>query len=330
MLRKIPCTLSIELSREAVSRLFARGVAMEETKKIWMDGQFVDWADAKIHVLSHTLHYGLGLFEGIRCYKTKGGSAIFRFAEHMRRLYDSAKICNITIPFTQDELMEATVKLIHINELEECYIRPAVFLGYGTMGVSHKGAPVNVAIAVWPWGAYLGADGLMRGIRVKISSFSRHHVNVMMTKAKVSGNYANAQLAKMEALNHGYDEALMLDTNGYVAEGSGENIFILRGNLLKTTPLTSVLGGITRETVIELANDNGIPVAEQLFTRDELYCADEAFLTGTAAELTPIREVDGRIIGAGKPGPITTLLQKAFFDVVQGTNPNYKKWLYYV
>jgi len=303
---------------------------MEETKKIWMDGKFVDWADAKVHVLTHTLHYGLGLFEGIRCYKTKGGSAIFRFAEHMRRLYDSAKICGLTIPFTQEELMEATVKLIHANELEECYIRPAVYLGYGTMGVSNRGAPVNVAIAVWPWGAYLGEDGLKKGIRVKISSFTRHHVNVMMTKAKVSGNYTNAQLAKMEALDHGYDEALMLDTNGYVAEGSGENVFMVRDGLLKTTPLTSVLGGITRDSVIELARDSGIEVVEQLFTRDELYCADEAFLTGTAAELTPIREVDGHVIGAGKPGPVTTLLQKAFFDVVQGNNPNYKKWLYYV
>jgi branched-chain amino acid aminotransferase len=303
---------------------------MEETKKIWMDGKFVDWADAKIHILSHTLHYGLGLFEGIRCYKTKGGSAIFRFPEHMRRLYDSAKICGLTIPFTQEELMEATVRLIHTNELEECYIRPTVYLGYGTMGVSNRGAPVNVGIAVWPWGAYLGEDGLKKGIRVKISSFTRHHVNVMMTKAKVSGNYANAQLAKMEALNHGYDEALMLDTNGYVAEGSGENVFMVRGGLLKTTPLTSVLGGITRDSVIELARDNGVEVVEQLFTRDELYCADEAFLTGTAAELTPIREVDGHIIGAGEPGPVTTVLQKAFFDVVQGNNPNYKKWLYYV
>jgi len=303
---------------------------MKETKKIWMDGKFVDWPDAKIHVLTHTLHYGLGLFEGIRCYKTKGGAAIFRFADHMRRLYDSAKICGLTIPFTQEELMEATVKLIHVNELEECYIRPIVYLGYGTMGVSHRGAPVNVGIAVWSWGAYLGEDGLRKGIRVKISSFTRHHVNVMMTKAKVSGNYVNAQLAKMEALDHGYDEALMLDTNGFVAEGSGENIFMVRDGRLKTTPLTSVLGGITRDTVMELARDNSIEVAEQLFTRDELYCADEAFLTGTAAEVTPIREVDGHAIGKGAPGPITALIQKAFFDVVQGNNPNYKKWLYYV
>jgi branched-chain amino acid aminotransferase len=295
-----------------------------------MDGTFVDWDKAQVHVLSHTLHYGLGAFEGIRCYHTANGSAIFRLQEHVDRLYGSAHIAGMKIPFTRDELQQAIIDTVKINEVQECYIRPLVYLGYGEMGINNRHNPVNVAIAVWPWGAYLGEGALAEGIRVCVSSFTRHHVNVMMTKAKIVGNYANSQLAKMEAIAAGYDEALLLDVQGNISEGSGENIFIVRRGELKTPPLTSILEGITRNSIIDLARHLGLQVQESIFSRDELYIADEAFFTGTAAELTPIREVDNRTIGGGRPGPVTHKLQQAFFRVVQGKDDTFKEWLTYL
>jgi len=303
---------------------------MQPTKKIWMDGEFVDWQDAKVHILTHTLHYGLGVFEGIRCYKTCRGSGIFRLKEHINRFFNSIKIIHLKIDYTPEDIIHAIIKTIKINELEECYIRPITYIGYGGMGISHQGIPVCTAIAVWPWGVYLGEGALTNGVRVKISSYTGHHSNVNMTKAKVCGNYANSQLAKMEAIQHGYNEAVMLDPDGYVAQGSGENIFIVRNGVIKTPPLTSILEGITRDSVITLAKDMGIPVREELFPRDELYIADEAFFCGTAAEITPIREVDNRIIGDGRPGEITRKLQEAFFSVVQGRNEKYLHWLYFI
>jgi len=303
---------------------------VQATKKIWMDGTFVDWDKAQVHVLSHTLHYGMGAFEGIRCYKTAHGSAIFRLQEHLDRLYGSAHIAGMKIPYTKEELQQAIIDTVKINAVQECYIRPLVYLGYGEMGINNRHNPVNVAIAVWPWGAYLGEGALAEGIRVCVSSFTRHHVNVMMTKAKIVGNYANSQLAKMEAINSGYDEAVILDVQGNVAEGSGENIFIVRRGELKTPPLTAILEGITRNSIIDLARHLGVQVQESIFSRDELYIADEAFFTGTAAELTPIREVDNRTIGSGRPGPITHKLQQAFFRVVQGKDDTFKEWLTYI
>ncbi|MEE8219034.1 MAG: branched-chain amino acid transaminase [bacterium] len=303
---------------------------MQPVEKIWLDGELVAWEAATTHILTHTLHCGLGIFEGIRCYKTDRGPAIFRLQEHIDRLYQSAKITRITIPYQPEELIEATFDLIRVNGLDECYIRPIAFLGYGRMGLNPIGMPVSVAVAVWPWGAYLGEEGLTKGIRAKISSFTRHHTNVTMTKAKVCGNYANSQLAKAEAIEHGYDEAIMLDPWGTVAEGSGENIFIVRHGELKTPPLVAILEGITRDSVIELARSMDISVREENFSRDELYVAEEAFFTGTAAEVTPIREVDGRTIGPGKPGHMTTKLQQLFFDVVAGRDPAHEHWLTYV
>lgn len=303
---------------------------MKPVQKIWLNGELVDWEKATTHILTHTLHYGLGIFEGIRCYKTDQGPAVFRLQEHIDRLYDSAKITRIPIPYRPEELIEATFDLIRVNALEECYIRPLAFLGYGRMGLNPIGLPVSVAVAVWPWGAYLGEEGLTKGIRAKISSFTRHHPNVMMTKAKVCGNYANSQLAKAEAIENGYDEAIMLDPWGNVAEGTGENLFIVRRGDLKTPPLTAILEGITRDSVIELARTMGVGLREEAFSRDELYAADEAFFTGTAAEITPIREVDGRTIGPGKPGHVTTKLQQSFFDVVTGRDPTHEHWLTYV
>jgi branched-chain amino acid aminotransferase len=303
---------------------------VQATQKIWMDGTFVDWDKAQVHVLSHTLHYGLGAFEGIRCYQTANGSAIFRLQEHLDRLYGSAHIAGMQIPYPKEELQQAIIDTVKINAVQECYIRPLVYLGYGEMGINNRHNPVNVAIAVWPWGAYLGEAALAEGIRVCVSSFTRHHVNVMMTKAKIVGNYANSQLAKMEAINSGYDEAVILDVQGNVAEGSGENIFIVRRGELKTPPLTSILEGITRNSIIDLARHMGVHVQEAIFSRDELYIADEAFFTGTAAELTPIREVDNRLIGSGRPGPVTHKLQQAFFRVVQGKDDAFKEWLTYI
>ena len=303
---------------------------MEATKKIWMDGTFVDWDKAQVHVLSHTLHYGLGVFEGIRCYDTAAGPAIFRLPEHIDRLFDSAHIAGLEMPFSRDDIGEAIIDTVKVNEVRECYIRPLVYLGYGELGINNSHCPVCVTIAVWPWGAYLGESALSEGIRVCISSYTRHHVNVMMTKAKVVGNYANSQLAKMEAIHSGYDEAIMLDVQGNVGEGSGENIFIVRNGILKTPPLTAILEGITRNSVIDLARQMGLTVRETVFSRDELYIADEVFFTGTAAELTPIREVDNRKIGGGFPGPITHKLQQAFFRIVQGKDDAYKSWLTFI
>jgi branched-chain amino acid aminotransferase len=295
-----------------------------------MDGTIVDWGEARVHILTHTLHYGLGLFEGIRCYKTARGPAIFRLPEHVTRLFEGAHIIGMQFPFTEEQITASIKQTVRENALEECYIRPLVYVGYGKMGLNPLGIPIHVAIAVWPWGAYLGEEGLASGIRVRISSFTRHHPNIMMTKAKVVGNYANSQLAKVEAVQSGFDEALLLDPAGYVAEGSGENVFIVRNEVLKTPPLMSILGGITRESVIELARVEGIPLREEPLSRDELYIADEIFFTGTAAEITPVREVDKRAIGSGKPGPLTKRLQRQFFDIVHGKEERFKEWLTYM
>ncbi len=304
---------------------------MEKTEKIWFNGRLVDWDDAKVHVLTHTLHYGLGVFEGIRCYRTEDGrSALFRLEDHTERFFASAHIAQMKMPYSKEEINQAIVDTLRVNGLEEAYIRPIAFIGYGNMGLYPGDNPVDVVIAAWKWGAYLGEEGIKRGIRAKVSSFTRHHVNVAMTKAKIVGNYVNSILAKREVVSCGYDEAIMLDPDGFVSEGSGENIFIAKEGVLKTPPLTSVLRGITRDSVIEIAWDLGIEVVEERFTRDELYTADEAFFTGTAAEITPIREVDDRTIGKGKPGPITELIQKVFFDVIRGKNKQYKHWLRWI
>ncbi|MCL4457032.1 MAG: branched-chain amino acid transaminase [Nitrospirae bacterium] len=301
-----------------------------KTEKIWMDGKFVDWDEANIHVMTHTLHYGLGVFEGVRCYSTSQGPAIFKLDEHVKRLFQSAHIFLIDIPFSQDEIKRAIVDTVKKNKLKECYIRPLVYIGYGAMGLYPKGNPIRVAVAAWPWGAYLGEEGLEKGIRVKVSSYTRNHVNANMARGKVCGYYVNSQIAKKEAISCGYDEALLLDTEGYVSEGSGENIFIVRNGVLKTTPLTSILEGITRDSIITIAKDSRIDVKEERFTRDEIYIADEAFFTGTAAEVTPIRELDGRKIGEGKAGKITKKLQSIFFDVVKGKNKKYESWITYI
>lgn len=301
-----------------------------KTKKIWMDGKFVDWDNANVHILTHTLHYGLGVFEGIRCYETKEGPAIFRLDEHIERLFNSAHIFLMEIPYSKEEIKDAIIKTVRVNKIKECYIRPLVYIGFGAMGLYPKGNPINVAIAVWSWGAYLGDKGLKEGIRVKTSSFIRNHVNATMTRGKVCGYYINSQLAKKEAISCGFDEAILLDTEGYVSEASGENIFIVKKGILKTTPPTSILKGITRDAVITIAKDKGIPVIEERFTRDELYISDEAFLAGTAAEITPIREVDDRMIGEGKPGSITKMVQSAFFSIVQGREERYRHWLAYL
>jgi len=298
-----------------------------KTKKIWMDGNFIDWDDASVHVLTHTLHYGLGVFEGIRCYETETGPAIFRLDEHIERLFNSGRIFLMNIPYSKKDIKNAVIETVKVNRIKECYIRPIVYIGYGAMGLYAPQNPINVSIAVWPWGAYLGEKGLKNGIRVKTSSFITNHVNSNMSRGKVCGYYVNSQLAKNEAVTCGYDEALLLDTEGYVSEGSGENVFIVRKGILKTTPLTSILEGITRESVIEIANDEGIKVIEERFTRDELYIADEAFFTGTAAEVTPIRMVDGRSIGTGRPGKMTKRVQSLFFDIVKGKNKKYESWL---
>jgi branched-chain amino acid aminotransferase len=303
---------------------------MKEVEFIWMNGKMVNWNDATVHFLAHSLHYGTAVFEGIRCYDTKKGPAVFRLKAHMKRLLQSAHIMGMEVPYSQKELEDATKELIKKNKLKECYIRPLIFYGYGKMGLDTVGAKVDVGIAVWPWGAYLGDDGVKNGIRMKVSSFGRHHVNVMMTKSKTTGNYANSTLAKMEALKAGYDEAIMLDAQGYVSECTGENIFIVRNEKLITPPTTNALEGITRDAIIEIAVEEGIEAKEEHFTRDQLYLADEAFLTGTAAELTPIKEVDGRKIGEGKPGEITKKLQKKFFNVLHGKDPKYEKWLDFV
>lgn len=295
---------------------------------IWMDGKLVKWQDAMVHVLTHTLHYGMGVFEGIRCYAgVDGNSYIFRMKEHTDRLFDSAHICQLSIPYTKEEIIKASKECLKKNKLKEGYIRPLVFVGDGPMGLYVEDYPVRVAIACWQWGAYLGEEGLKNGIRAKVSSFTRHHPNVMMTKSKTSGNYVNSILAKKEVKKAGYDEAIMLDPEGYVSEASGENIFIVKNDVLKTTPLTTILPGITRHSVITIAGEQKYKVVEERFTRDELYTADEVFFCGTAAEITPVREVDDRKIGEGKPGPVCKGIQKMFFDIVKGKSKKHKNWL---
>ncbi|MFL9873253.1 branched-chain amino acid transaminase [Paraburkholderia megapolitana] len=296
--------------------------------KIWMDGKLIDWRDAKIHVLTHTLHYGMGVFEGVRAYQAADGStAIFRLQEHTKRLLNSAKIFQMDVPFDHETLAAAQREVVRENKLEKGYIRPLIWIGSEKLGVSAKGNTIHVAIAAWPWGAYLGEDGLNKGIRVKTSSFTRHHVNVSMVRAKASGWYVNSILANQEAVTDGYDEALLLDVDGYVSEGSGENFFLVNNGKLYTPDLASCLDGITRDTIITLARDAGIQVIEKRITRDEVYTCDEAFFTGTAAEVTPIRELDNRTIGNGARGPITEKLQAGFFEIVAGKNPKYAHWL---
>jgi branched-chain amino acid aminotransferase len=294
---------------------------------IWYDGRLVPWRDATTHVLTHSLHYGLAVFEGVRAYKTDIGTAIFRLEEHTRRLFNSAHIYLMKIPYTPEQLMAAQKEVVRANKLESCYIRPIAFYGSEKMGVSPKGASVHVAIAAWPWGAYLGPEALEKGIRVKTSSYARHHVNVSMCRAKYSGTYANSILANLEATEHGYDEGLLLDVDGFVAEGSGENLFIVKNGKLYEPELTSALIGITRDSIITLAREMGYEVSAKRITRDDLYIADEAFFTGTAAEVTPIREVDGRSIGSGQRGPVTAALQQRFFDVINAKTTDHRDWL---
>ena len=297
---------------------------------IWQDGKLVPWREATTHVLTHSLHYGLSVFEGVRAYKTERGTAIFRLAEHTARLFNSAKIYKMDIPFTQDEISAAQLEVVRANQLESCYIRPIAFYGSEKMGISTAGATVHVAIAAWPWGAYLGEDGLAKGIRVRTSSYARQHVNVTMARAKLASTYANSILANMEATRDGYDEALLLDTQGFVAEGSGENVFIVQDGKLVEPEIASALTGITRASVIQIAQDLGIEVTSRRLTRDDIYIADEAFFTGTAAEVTPIRELDNRTIGSGTRGPVTARIQQRFFDAVSGRVPEYAHWLSHV
>ena len=296
--------------------------------KIWMDGELVEWRDAKIHVLTHTLHYGCGAFEGVRAYNTVDGTAIFRLREHTERLFNSAKILRMKVPFSMEEVMQAQKTVVSANKLESCYLRPLLWIGSEKLGVSPKGNTIHLMVAAWPWGAYLGEDGMKRGIRVKTSSFTRHHVNITMTQAKAVSNYTNSIMANMEATDDGYDEALLLDPTGFVSEGAGENIFIIKNGVIYT-PDTSAgaLNGITRNTIVAICQDMGLPLIEKRITRDEIYISDEAFFTGTAAEVTPIRELDRIEIGAGSRGPITERIQTAFFDIVHGRNPKYAHWL---
>ena len=297
---------------------------------IWFDGKMVPWREAQTHVLTHTLHYGMGVFEGVRAYKTEQGPAIFRLQEHTDRLFRSAKILNMTIPYSKEEINEAHLAAIRDNNLDSAYIRPMCFYGSEGMGLRADNLNVHAIVAAWHWGAYLGEDGMTRGIRIHTSSFTRHHVNITMCKAKANGNYMNSMLALQEAMANGYDEALLLDVDGFVAEGSGENFFMVRDGVIYTPELTSALDGITRATIMQLAAEIGVPVREKRITRDEVYVADEAFFTGTAAEVTPIRELDGREIGAGTRGPITERLQTMYFDIVHGRSSEHAGWLTYV
>jgi len=297
---------------------------------IWFDGQMVDWRDAKVHVLTHTLHYGMGVFEGVRAYHAEEGTAIFRLQAHTDRLFRSAKIMNMDMPFSKEEINAAQLAAVRENNLDSAYLRPMVFYGSEGMGLRADNLKSHVIVAAWNWGAYLGQDALEKGIRIRTSSFTRHHVNISMCKAKANGQYINSMLALSDALRDGYDEALLLDVDGFVAEGSGENFFMVYDGVIYTPELTSALDGITRQTVIQLAKEEGYEVREKRITRDEVYVADEAFFTGTAAEVTPIRELDGRTIGCGSRGPITEVLQKKYFDVVHGRSEAHKDWLAYV
>ncbi|MBL8485581.1 MAG: branched-chain amino acid transaminase [Rhodocyclaceae bacterium] len=294
---------------------------------IWYDGKLVPWREATTHVLTHSLHYGLAVFEGVRAYKTVSGTAIFRLREHTDRLFNSAHIYRMPMPFDKETLIEAQKEVVRANGLESCYLRPIAFYGSEKMGVSPIGAKTHVAIAAWPWGAYLGEEGMEKGIRVKTASYARHHVNVSMCRAKYSGTYANSILANMEATEQGYDEALLLDVDGFVAEGAGENLFVIKDGQIYEPEIASALIGITRATVHALARELGYSVISKRLTRDDIYIADEAFFTGTAAEVTPVRELDGRTIGAGRRGPITTRIQSLFFDVVNGKVPAHAEWL---
>lgn len=304
---------------------------MDKARFIWMDGELVPWDEAQVHVLTHTLHYGVGAFEGIRCYRCEDGrSAVFRLHEHIVRLWQSARILAMNSPYDVEAMEKACLDTIKANELDACYIRPLLFVGDGEMGLAAPGNPIRLSVAVWPWGSYLGDDGLQNGIRVRTSSFQRYHVNTFMTKAKAVGHYVNSILASLEARSAGYDESLMLDVDGYAAEGCGENLFIVRNGRVKTPPIATVLEGVTRNSAIELLRRAGHEVVEERFTRDEIYIADEAFFTGTAAEITPIRSLDDREIGEGKPGPITRALQDEYFAVIKGQREEYSQWLTYV
>ena len=303
---------------------------MKATDYVWLDGRMVPWADAQVHVLTHTLHYGLGVFEGIRCYQCADGrSAVFRLKEHVDRLFGSAHVVGMAMPFTREQIHDACLETVRANKLKECYIRPLAFMGDGEMGLAARPA-TRVAIAAWPWGAYLGDDGMQRGVRLKTSSFARFHPNTLLTKSKAVGHYVNSILASREARAARYDEALLLDVDGYVSEASGENIFIVSEGTVKTPPLPTILGGITRHAVLKMLADLGVPTREERITRDEVYLADEAFFTGTAAEVTPIRELDDRRIGSGTPGPMTRRLQDLFFAVVRGREDRYRSWLTFV
>lgn len=296
--------------------------------KIWMDGQLVDWRDARIHVLTHTLHYGCGAFEGVRAYDAVGGTAIFRLREHTERLFNSAKILRMKIPFSLQQVMDAQCEVVRANGLKSGYLRPLTWIGSEKLGVSPKGNTVHLMVAAWPWGAYLGEEGMQRGIRVKTSSYTRHHVNITMTQAKTVSNYTNSILANMEATDDGYDEALLLDPQGFVSEGAGENLFVIKNGVVYTPDLSAgALNGITRHTIFAICEDLGLKLVEKRITRDEVYICDEAFFTGTAAEVTPIRELDRIELGAGRRGPVTEKIQAAFFDIVNGRNPKYAEWL---
>ena len=298
--------------------------------KIWNNGELIDWRDAKTHVLTHTLHYGMGVFEGVRAYETPKGPAIFRLQEHTKRLFNSAKILGMKLPFSPEEINQAHIDVVKANQLHSCYFRPMAYYGSNKLGVAPDPKDVQVIVAAWPWGAYLGEEGMRKGIRVRVSSYTRHHPNIHMIKAKANGNYLNSILANTEATRDGYDEAILLDAQGYVAEGSGENIFLVTEGKMFTPDLDVALDGITRRSVMAIAAEMGLPVIEKRITRDELYAADEVFFTGTAAEVTPIREIDGREIGIGERGPITTEIQSRYFDIVQGKNPKYDDWLTYI
>jgi branched-chain amino acid aminotransferase len=296
--------------------------------KIWLDGQMVDWRDAKVHVLTHTLHYGCGAFEGVRAYETATGTAVFRLEDHTQRLLNSAKILRMKVPFSAEQLNAAQKEVVRANGLKSCYLRPLVWIGSEKLGVSPKGNRIHAMVAAWSWGAYLGEDGMKKGIRVRTSSYARHHVNITMTQAKTVSNYTNSILANMEATDEGYDEAVLLDTSGFVSEGSGENLFVVKDGTVYTPDLSAgALNGITRNTVLHICEDLGLKVVQKRITRDECYIADEMFFSGTAAEVTPIREYDRIPIGAGQRGPITEKIQSAFFDIVNGRNAKYAHWL---